>query len=175
MIRKSDKQFLFETQVNWLSETKGIVTSNEVSGALQVSTPEVFGGKGKSWSPEHLFLASVGSCFMTTYLYHARKMNFEIAKFECNSIGHLESTEGPLRFTRIHLYPQITVSDEGLLAPAAQALEKTQKSCIISASVNAALFYHPQIVVLPATVAMPAATGIIRNISPDLPGINRTK
>ena len=34
---------------------------------LEFAAPPEFGGPGGIWSPEHLFVASVSSCLMTTF------------------------------------------------------------------------------------------------------------
>jgi peroxiredoxin-like protein len=142
---KTDKQFLFEVNLNWQEKSKGILSAIDVDGTIHVATPTEFGGEGKLWSPEHLFLSSISSCFMTTYLAFAKKLQFNISAFECNSIGQIEIVEGKYKFTLINVYPKILVADESLKEKANVALEKTHKYCLISNSINAAIFYHSQI------------------------------
>jgi peroxiredoxin-like protein len=145
MTGKTDKQFLFEVQLNWLTDKKGILTSKSASGSVHVATPAEFGGEGRPWSPEHLFLGSLSSCFMTTYLSFAKKMRFDISHFDCHIIGRIEMVEGKYRFNNINLYPKVHIADESLREKATLAMEKTHKYCIISASVNAAIYYHSEI------------------------------
>lgn len=142
---KTDKQFLFDVQLNWLADKKGILTTNDAAGAIHVATPVEFGGTERCWSPEHLFLGSISSCFMTTYLAFAQKLNFGISHFTCNGIGQIEIVEGKYKFTHIHLYPKIYIADDAIRAKAAMAMEKTHKYCLISNSVNAAVYYHSEI------------------------------
>jgi peroxiredoxin-like protein len=146
---KTDKQFLVEVQLNWLNAKKGILHANDAEGTIHVATPPKFGGEGKPWTPEHLFLSSISSCFMSTYLAFAQKAGFQIAHFDCNAIGQIEISEGRYRFTNINLYPRIYIADESLREKAAAALEKTHKCCLISNSVNATIFYHSEILVIP--------------------------
>ena len=68
---KTDKQFFFEVQLNWLTDKKGLLSAKDASGTLHVATPPAFGGEGKPWTPEHYFLSAVSSCFMTTFLFFA--------------------------------------------------------------------------------------------------------
>jgi peroxiredoxin-like protein len=142
---KTDKQFLFEVNLNWQEKNKGILYTVDADGAIDVATPPEFGGEGNSWSPEHLFLSAISSCFMTTYLAFAKKLQFSIAAFECNIIGQIEIVNGKYKFTLINVYPKITVADESFKEKANTALEKTHKYCLISNSINAAIFYHSAI------------------------------
>jgi peroxiredoxin-like protein len=142
---KTDRQFLFEVKLNWQEKNKGFLSAADAEGTIDVATPPEFGGEGKSWSPEHLFLSSISSCFMTTYLAFAKKLHFNISALECNSIGQIEIVNGKYKFTIINVYPIITIADESLREKANSALEKTHKYCLISNSINAAIFYHPAI------------------------------
>ena len=75
MSGKSSKQYLFEVQLNWLTGTRGVLSAMDAEGTVRVGTPPEFGGSGKPWSPEHLFLSSVSSCFMSTYIVFAKKIS----------------------------------------------------------------------------------------------------
>ncbi len=144
---KTDKQFLFEVKLYWQEKNNGILSAVDADGTIDVATPPEFGGEGKPWSPEHLFLSSISSCFMTTYLAFAKKLQFEITNFECNTIGQIEIVNGKYKFTLINVYPKISVADETLKEKANTALEKTHKYCLISNSINAAIFYHSEILI----------------------------
>ncbi len=144
---KTEKQFFFEVHLNWLEQNRGILYARDVNENLHVATPTVFGGHGKEWSPEHLFLSSISSCFMSTYLALAKKMDVDISHFECSAIGQIETAEGKYKFTHINLYPRVFIADELFFEKANRVLEKTQKYCLVSNSVNAAIIYHSEILV----------------------------
>lgn len=145
--RKRDKQFLFQVELNWLLDQKGVLSSPDAAGQIHVATPALFGGKGKEWSPEHLFLSAISSCFMTTYLAFAKKFEFEISNFECSTIGQVDLVEGAYQFTRINIFPKIFISDEALHSKAKLALEKTQKYCLVSNSIKAEMIYHSEVLI----------------------------
>jgi organic hydroperoxide reductase OsmC/OhrA len=149
MSGKTNKQFLFEVQLNWLTAKKGILSAKDATGTLHVATPPIFGGEGKPWTPEHLFLSSINSCFMTTYLAFAQKSGFEISNFDCNIIGQIEIAEGRYKFTNINLYPKVYIADESLREKATAALQKTHKYCLVTNSINADIFYHSEILINP--------------------------
>lgn len=147
MAGKTDKQFLFEVQLNWRAGTSGILSAKDANGSIIVATPPPFGGEGNQWTPEHLFLSSISSCFMTTYLAFAKKLHFEIADFRCDAIGQIEIIKRKYKFTHINLYPIVYIAEESLRTKANLALEKTHRHCLVANSVNAIIFYHSQILV----------------------------
>ena len=147
MSGKTDKQFVFEVQLNWLADTRGILSAKDANGIVHVATPPEFGGEGKPWTPEHLFLSSISSCYMTTYLVFAKKLGFEISHFDCNTIGQIEIIEGKYKFTNINLFPKVFITGEELREKARIAMEKTHKYCLITNSVNASVFYHSEILI----------------------------
>jgi peroxiredoxin-like protein len=144
---KTDKQFLFETHLQWVEGMKGALHTKKVQETIHVETPLEFGGSGKYWSPEHLLLNAVNSCYMSTYLHFAKKMGFEIIHFECNAIGQVELVDGRYKFTNINLFPKIYIEKEEIREKAAITVEKTHKHCLVTNSLNATVFYHPELLV----------------------------
>ncbi|MDR3714231.1 MAG: OsmC family protein [Puia sp.] len=142
---KSNRQYLFEVDLNWLSEQKGILSSDETAGTIQVAAPAAFGGQGREWSPEHLFLGAISSCFMSTYLSFAEKSGLELSRLTCNAIGQIEVVEGKYRFTDINLFPKIYVAFDESKERAGEVLRKTQQFCLVANSVNARMIYHPEV------------------------------
>jgi organic hydroperoxide reductase OsmC/OhrA len=142
---KTDKQFLFETSLNWLGGNRGIVTASDTGSGIYVSLPTAFGGEEGNWSPEHLFLASLSSCFMSTCLAFAHKMALPVSHFSCSAIGHVEKVESKYCFTRIDLYPQLLIGDETLREKANEVMEKTHQHCLVANSVRANVFFHSQV------------------------------
>ena len=145
MSGKSSKQYLFEVQLNWLAGTRGVLSAMGAEGTVHVGTSPEFGGSGKPWSPEHLFLSSVSSCFMSTYIVFAKKMNFEIADFECAATGQAEVVDGKYRFTFIHLYPKAYTKNIADKETVLMAMEKAKKYCLVSNSLNAEIIYHMEV------------------------------
>jgi len=147
MSGKTDKQFIFEVDLHWLTKHMGVLSASDAEGTIHVATPQVFGGEGSPWTPEHLFLSAISSCFMTTYFAFAKKYKFSISNFTCEAIGQIRLVEGKYRFTRIDLYPKIFIANETLQENASQAMEKTHQYCLISNSVDTAIFYHSEVLI----------------------------
>jgi organic hydroperoxide reductase OsmC/OhrA len=142
MISKKEKQFLFEVELNWIANNDGVLSARDADGCIYVSTPEAFGGEGKPWSPEHLFLGSISSCFMNTFLFFSRSEKLPVIKFECNIIGRIDYQDGLFRFSGIDVYPKIAIPGEKFHQQAIDLLEKTRQYAIITGSVSTHIFYH---------------------------------
>jgi peroxiredoxin-like protein len=161
MTGKTAKQFFFEVDLKWISDTRGVLSAKDASGTIHVATPPEFGGQGNPWTPEHLFLSALSSCFMTTYIAFSKKMHFSISNLQCNAIGQIEIVDGKYKFTHINLYPKVFITDETLREKANLALEKTHKYCLISNSVNAIILYHSEILIEVKTSMIDTASTII--------------
>ncbi|MES1225833.1 MAG: OsmC family protein [Bacteroidota bacterium] len=147
MLKKFDKQFLFEVHLNRISKKSGLLHVKDSDGMIRVATAREPGGEKGDWCPEELFLASVCSSYMTNYIAQSEKIGFEISGFECSVIGHAESVDGKLRFTQIDIYPQIFIAFEGMREKANSADKHTRKNCTICNSINAKTIYHTQLFV----------------------------
>src|SRR5664279_2541514 len=83
---------------------------------------------------------------MSTFISFAKKSAFIFTHLECNVIGQVELQEGRYKFTIINVYPKIYINDISLTEKANEIVQKTQKYCLISNSINAGIIYHTQIV-----------------------------
>lgn len=141
----STNKHLFQASIIWLNEKKGLLTSSEATGSIQVETPAVFGGKGKPWTPEHLFLGSISSSFMTTYLAFAEKFEVPIEGLSCRVSGLVELVNGRFAFTKIDAFPDIYVSDVSYEKKAQLALQKAHRYCIIGNSIGTDINFHSSV------------------------------
>jgi len=146
MSLKSNKPIIFTTELYWSGDKLGIVGSPSLK-SFSVSTSPEFGGPEGEWSPEHLFLCSITSCFMSTYLSIVNKMKIENTGFECSSTGQVEVVDGKYKFTYIHIYPKAFVGNDADVEKARVAMEKTKKYCLISNSVSAEIVQHPEVAI----------------------------
>ena len=149
MIAKTDKhQYYFEVQLNWQEGRKGILTATDVKDTIRVATPPEFsGGVPDMWSPEHLFLSALSSCFMTTYLAIAEKSHLVISHYECNVIGQIALVEGHLEFIAINLFPKIYVAVTNDIVKANEVLAKAYKHCIVANSIKPHLVHHGAVLI----------------------------
>ena len=90
----------YEVKINWQSDRKGLMSSPVLQSNIEVATPPEFPkGMVGIWSPEHLLVAAVNSCLMTTFLAIAENSKFSFINFESNADGKLESVDGKLMIT----------------------------------------------------------------------------
>ena len=58
------------------------------SVCIEVATPPEFPkGIAGIWSPEHLFVAAISGCLMTTFLAIAENSTLEFTSFSCQAKG----------------------------------------------------------------------------------------
>ena len=145
MSTTTNKQLSFETSLNWLSADRGILHAHHVNGPIYVAAPEQFGGTGKEWSPEHLLLGAVASCFMSTFITFAKKQGLEFRHFECRASGQVEIVQGKYKFSAIHVISVTYIHSETIREKAMAVIGKTQAYCLISNSINAAITYDSQV------------------------------
>lgn len=97
------------------------------------------------WSPEHLLVASVNSCLMTTFLAIAENFKFDFIHFECNATGTLEKIEGKFMMTEIIVSPVITIAPEADKEKALRILQKSEAACLIANSIKSKIIFKPEV------------------------------
>jgi peroxiredoxin-like protein len=135
---------VYNVNLRWNNDRKGTLSSPELPISIEVATPPEFDkGMPNIWSPEHLFTASVVSCFMTTFLAIAEYSKFDFISFKCDSEGILEKIEGKYLMTKIILRPELVISNQGKTENAQRILEKSEKACLISNSIKTEVLVYP--------------------------------
>ena len=113
---------------------------------LKAAPPADFDGPGDAWSPEHLLLAAVETCFMFTLQAIARASKLEFTSLNLNGEGIVDRKDGAIRFTEIVLRPRLTLPAGGNRERAMRVIEKSEKSCLVSASLSTPIRLKPEIV-----------------------------
>lgn len=113
---------------------------------LQVSSPPEFGGPGYIWSPEHLLVAAVASCLMTTFQSIAAKSGVEVLEYTDHSSGHLQRAQNGLySIDKIILRPNVLISAKSNVDRALRLLEKAEAVCLIGRSINSVVELEPSV------------------------------
>lgn len=137
---------IYEVSVVWQSDRKGIMTSPVLPLSIEVATPPQFAkGMDAIWSPEHLFVAAVNSCLMTTFLSIAENSKLEFIKFESKALGKLELVNGKYIMTEVTLMPVLVIQDAINLEKAKRVLQKSEVNCLISNSIKSTVIFNPEI------------------------------
>ena len=134
----------YNLSLKWENDRKGNLSSPELPITIEVATPPEFDkGMPNIWSPEHLFTASVVSCFMTTFLAIAEYSKFEFIDFKCDAQGILEKIDGKYLMTKIILKPELTIDSLDKTEKAQRILEKSEAACLISNSIKSEIELNP--------------------------------
>ncbi|HIE21251.1 MAG TPA: OsmC family peroxiredoxin, partial [Acidimicrobiia bacterium] len=103
---------------------------------LDVASPPEFGGPDGVWSPEHLYVASLSSCLMTTFRVIAEIARVEVLEYSDQATGHLRRGDDRLyRMEKITLRPRVVIADPDQVEKAHRLLEKADQVCLINRSV----------------------------------------
>ena len=140
-----EDNYFYTTEVEWTGERHGELTA-PVLPNLRVDAPPEFRGHDGVWTPEHLFVASVNSCFMTTFLAIAENSKLEFISFSADAKGKLEKLPGQgFTMTEILLHPKLVISHAHDVERANRILEKAEKHCLISNSIKTTTKLEPEI------------------------------
>jgi peroxiredoxin-like protein len=131
-----ENKYFYATEVEWTGERHGDLRA-PVLPNMQVDAPPEFKGHEGVWTPEHLFVASVNSCFMTTFLAIAENSKLEFVSFSADAKGKLENLEGKgFMMTEVVLRPKLLISHARDAERAGRILQKAEKHCLISNSIK---------------------------------------
>jgi organic hydroperoxide reductase OsmC/OhrA len=120
---------------------------------LRTALPLEFGGTGNRWSPETLLVAAVGDCYALTFRGLAKRANLEWSNLRLEVVGTLDRVDHVTRFTEFHVRAQLQLPDGATEAQAARLLTKADETCLVSRSLNAAIFLKISIETVTARVA----------------------
>ena len=136
----------YEVNLLWESERKGTLSSPVLPTQIEVASPPDFDkGIAGIWSPEHLFVASVSSCLMTTFFAIAENSKLEYLKFDCNATGIVDKVEGQYTVSEIILKPRLVIPSTQHIDRAKRILEMSEKACLISNSVKTKITLEPTV------------------------------
>ncbi len=151
-VKKAYKAFRYQNEVRWRSDRRG-KTCSSGKPDLEISSPPEFKGEAGFWTPEDLFVASVSSCIMMTFVAYAKHKALEFVTYESEAEGLLENVDGKYRFTEIVLHPHVSVKSSEDLERAREILDHAHKSCFVSNSITGAVRVFPDIRVASAAAA----------------------
>jgi organic hydroperoxide reductase OsmC/OhrA len=140
------KSFTYKTCTNWTEGRSGTLGS-EGKPTLKVSSPPEFKGERGVWTPEDLFVGSVEMCHMSTFLSFAAQKKIAIVTYRSHANGVLEYIDGDYRFTRIVIFPTITVGKDVVETEVHAMLREAEKHCLVANSIASIVEVNPTIIV----------------------------
>ena len=112
---------------------------------LESTPPPEFDGPEGYWSPETLLLASVADCYSLSVRAIARASRLEWQDLSVDVEGVLDRVDGVTRFVHLVLRPRLVLAEGQKETLAGTVLEKAERACLISNSLNAVRELQPSI------------------------------
>jgi organic hydroperoxide reductase OsmC/OhrA len=130
--------FSYRAKLAWQGGRRAEVGADGVP-PLAVAPPSEFpGGAAGDWSPEHLFVASLASCTMLSFIAHCAHNGIELVSYEAQVEGRLARREEDRRYAFRTVDMTVLARVAGGHAGAARRLtDKAERDCFISASTTA--------------------------------------
>ncbi len=138
------KKFIYKNSIRWQGEKRGLLSSSGKPD-IEVATPPEFRGHPGIWTPEDLFIASVNSCIMSTFLYYAQKDGVELLSYESEAEGTLEKIESKFMFSEIKVRPKIYIITKDQVEKIKEIISLSEKNCLISNSIASKITVYPEI------------------------------
>ena len=140
------QEHFYDVSLTWNTDRKGTMRSDVLNSSIEVATPPEFPkGMQGIWSPEHLFVAAINSCLMTTFLAIAENSRLVYNNFESKAIGKLELVDGKYLMSEVVLKPVVILSNEDDREKALKVLHKSEAACLISNSVKSKIILEPEV------------------------------
>ncbi len=113
---------------------------------ILVSAPPEFNGSDTVWSPEHLILASLTSCYVTTFMYFAKLLKVKVRDLKVSGKVEIEKEgKGMFEATRFILHPSIDFQNDPGAHIVENLLDKAKRYCIVSNSVKGEVIVEPSV------------------------------
>jgi len=140
------QEHFYDVSVQWTDNRKGTMTSEVLETQIEVATPPQFPkGIEGVWSPEHLFVAAINSCLMTTFLSIAENSKLAFSSFNSKAVGKLEQVEGKYLMSEVVLMPVVIIANEIDKEKTIRLLHKSEAACLISNSARSKITLEPNV------------------------------
>ena len=91
---------------------------------------------GERWTAEHLVLAALVRCSLTSLAYHARRAQVAITASSGDAHGKITKRDGDGRYAFVEIDVRLEVSLEPGRGDVAELLAKAERDCFIGASLT---------------------------------------
>ncbi|HEY9183827.1 MAG TPA: OsmC family protein [Salegentibacter sp.] len=127
----------YNLDLEWTETRKGKISSPQLNEEIEVATPPEFpGGIEGIWSPEHLFTASVVSCFMTSFTAVAEYSKLDFESLKCPGVGKMERIDKKFIMSEVVLKPELIIKNAKDEEKAMKLLHKAEEICLITRSIK---------------------------------------
>lgn len=145
-MRMEPRTYKYDSALRWTEAHKGILSSKGFPD-IDIACPPEWGGHEGFWTPEHLMVAAVEVCIMTTFLSIAERRDISIVSYSSRSAGSAQIVNKMFRFSEISVFPKIVLCAGENIAQAKAVIDKAHKTCMVSNSLSTPVFVNPEILV----------------------------
>jgi organic hydroperoxide reductase OsmC/OhrA len=111
---------------------------------LDLSSDPLFRGDGSKHNPEDLFVASLSSCHLLSYLAVCAREGVKIVAYEDNATGTMSiRPDGSGKFDEVTLRPVVTIAPDADEKRALELHDLAHKQCFIASSVSIPVRHEP--------------------------------
>ncbi len=134
-VEEKPKKIRCMVRVVWDMESGGVSYIRDLT-PLILDTPVEFGGRGRSYCPDELFLSAIGGCLLTTFLYFKRRLRLNIKGLQVSIYGSTDliGPEG-YRITGITAVIHVEVNVEEK-EKTEECIELTREYCHLTRSLE---------------------------------------
>jgi organic hydroperoxide reductase OsmC/OhrA len=115
----------------WVSGSTGIAKSNSAPNAIHFTSPPAFGGLEGRWTSKDLLLASVASCYTTTFRALAEYSRFEYTDLQVEVEGFIgDEAKGNL-FDKVVVVVNLAITQEAEEAKGQKLIHDAKRLCLV--------------------------------------------
>ncbi len=142
MVTIRSKIYEYHTGLKWTEAKKGVLSSTDKPD-IQVATPPEFRGHPGCWTPEHLFVSSIQTCIMTTFLAITDKRELKINSYQSEVTGKVQMVDNVFRFSEVKVFPKIVIPSEIESNEISKAIARAEEKCLVSNSLVTKVMVEP--------------------------------
>ncbi len=125
----------------------GLVIAEGIEPSISFSAPPEFKGQAGHWTPEHLFVAAVASCYVSTFSGMASNSNFDFYSLELETEGIIAQDPAGWRFEEVVLRPRLTIARAEDKERGNRLLHKAEKNCLVGRSLACPIVLEPALII----------------------------
>jgi len=138
--------YRYRTGIRWTGERRGVLSSKGRPD-LEVACGPEFGGHEGYWTPEHIFVAAIEHCTMSTFLWLAERRRARLVFYESEAEAVATMTGGGLAFTTVTVRVRIGIASETDRRKVERCLDDVPRYCMVHRSVRTGVTVEPEIFV----------------------------
>ena len=138
-------EYFYKTELEWTGE-KDLTIKGGKLPAIVAGAPPEFKGREENWSPEHLFVAALNSCYALTLLAVAEFSKISVVSLSSTAKGKLEKVPGGgYQITEIVVKPSIVIASAEDMSRMPRIMEKAKDNCFVSNSIKSTIKIEPEV------------------------------